>query len=95
MTAAIGGMGGAVETPPGGGISLRGLTKQFRLGRRTGVTALDNVDLDTAEGSFLTLLGPSGCGKSTVLRVLAGLEQPTSGSAAVHGESPRELVRRH
>jgi NitT/TauT family transport system ATP-binding protein len=91
----MGGIGGVAECPPGSGISLRGLTKQFRLGRRIAVTALDNVDLDTPEGSFLTLLGPSGCGKSTVLRILAGLEQPTSGSAVVHGESPRELVRHH
>jgi NitT/TauT family transport system ATP-binding protein len=95
LTAASNAIDAGAVTPPGSGISLRGLTKHFRLGRRTGVTALDNVDLDTPEGSFLTLLGPSGCGKSTVLRVLAGLELPTSGSAAVHGESPSELVRRH
>jgi NitT/TauT family transport system ATP-binding protein len=87
-----GGVGGPA---PGDGISLRALSKQFRLGRRANVTALDDVHLDTPQGSFLTLLGPSGCGKSTVLRILAGLEQPTSGSATVHGESPSELVRRH
>ena len=55
------------------GIDISGLTKQFRTGRRT-VTALDDVTLHTAAGSFCSLLGPSGCGKSTVLRILAGLD---------------------
>jgi NitT/TauT family transport system ATP-binding protein len=83
-------------TPPetGTGLSLRGLSKEFRLGRRR-VTALDGVDLDTREGQFLTLLGPSGCGKSTVLRILAGLDTPTSGTALVHGEGPEAARRRH
>jgi NitT/TauT family transport system ATP-binding protein len=79
---------------PGSGLSLRGLHKEFRLGRGR-VTALDGVDLDTSEGQFLSLVGPSGCGKSTVLRILADLEQPTSGTALVHGEPPESARRRH
>ena len=59
------------------------------------VTALSDVSLKTAEGSFLSLLGPSGCGKSTVLRILAGLEEPTSGTALMNGQSPTELQRDH
>ena len=80
--------------PTATGIDLRGLTKEFRLGRST-VTALSDVHLQTADGHFLALLGPSGCGKSTVLRILAGLEEPTSGTALVHGESPTVMRRNH
>ena len=84
-----------VAAPEAGtGLSLRGLSKEFRLGRSR-VPALDGVDLDTKEGQFLALLGPSGCGKSTVLRILAGLDEPTSGTALVHGEDPEAARKRH
>ncbi len=78
---------GVTLAQPGSGISLSGLRKDFKLGRKT-VTALADTNLDTTAGSFLSLLGPSGCGKSTVLRILAGLETQTSGTALLHGEAP-------
>src|SRR5579862_5412823 len=77
----------------GDGIRIEGLSKVFRLGRTT-VTALQEMDMTTPQGAFLALLGPSGCGKSTVLRILADLEQPTTGQAFIHGELP-SVARRN
>ncbi|WP_134496128.1 ABC transporter ATP-binding protein [Microvirga pakistanensis] len=57
-------------------VSLNHVAKVFA----NGVTALDRFALDVREGDFLSLLGPSGCGKSTVLRLIAGLAEPTSGA---------------
>jgi NitT/TauT family transport system ATP-binding protein len=76
------------------GIDIQGLTKQFVLGRRT-VDALAAVDLGTERNSFLSLIGPSGCGKSTVLRILAGLEKPTAGTAVINGRPVQEIQRDH
>ncbi|PWD51697.1 nitrate/sulfonate/bicarbonate ABC transporter ATP-binding protein [Serinibacter arcticus] len=86
---------GVLEAPTtraslGTGLRLEGLSKVFSSGRNR-VTALQDTDLFTDQGTFLSLLGPSGCGKSTILRILAGLEQPTSGTALVDGMSPWEL----
>ncbi|WP_353111290.1 ABC transporter ATP-binding protein [Microbacterium sp.] len=62
-------------------ISLTGLTRTFGA-----VTAVDGVDLEIAEGEFFSMLGPSGSGKTTVLRLIAGFEQPTSGTVRLFGE---------
>jgi NitT/TauT family transport system ATP-binding protein len=78
----------------GTGVRIQSLTKNFRVGRSS-VAALDDATLFTDKGSFLSLLGPSGCGKSTILRILAGLEKPTSGTALVEGKTPLELRRDH
>lgn len=75
----------------GTGIQITGLSKTFKVGRGKSVTALQDTDLHTEQGSFLALLGPSGCGKSTILRILADLEHPTSGTTRVDGRSPAEL----
>ena len=89
LTSTTGAQGG---TALGTGVQISGLTKVFRMRSRS-VTALQDADLHTSQGTFLSLLGPSGCGKSTILRILAGLEQPTSGSMKVDGKSPQELRR--
>lgn len=72
-------------------IRISGLTKQFPV--KGGVfTAIDNISLDIAPGTFFVIVGPSGCGKTTLLRILAGLEKPTSGSVEVHSEHPGKPV---
>ena len=78
-------------------ISLRNLVKCFSSSRDNGVrsVAVDGVSLDVGENEFLALVGPSGCGKSTILRLIAGLERPTTGEVRVAGQTvdgipPRE-----
>jgi iron(III) transport system ATP-binding protein len=63
-------------------IRIRNLQKVF-LSNRGHVRAVDNIDLDVAEGEFVVLLGPSGCGKTTTLRCVAGLEQPDGGTIEI------------
>ena len=65
----------------GGGLELRALTKEF-----AGFTAVKSLDLDVPKGAFFALLGPSGCGKTTTLRMVAGLESPTSGVITLGGQ---------
>jgi len=54
------------------------------------VNALAGVDLQIAEGDFVSFIGPSGCGKTTLLRIIADLEQPTGGTIRINGVSPEE-----
>lgn len=74
-------------------IRLDAVSKTFP-GPSGGVRAVDSVDLTIARGEFVALIGPSGCGKSTVLRMLADLEQPTTGSVSISGAAPHEMRRR-
>ena len=54
------------------------------------VHALKDVDLGIQKGDFVSFIGPSGCGKTTLLRVIADLEHPTSGSITVNGMTPEQ-----
>jgi spermidine/putrescine transport system ATP-binding protein len=67
------------------GLRLSALTKEF-----AAFTAVESLDLDVPTGSFFALLGPSGCGKTTTLRMVAGLEAPTSGTITLGG---RDITR--
>jgi len=71
------------ETPS---VELRSVTKRFDQ-----LAAVDDLDLELAQGEFFTLLGPSGCGKTTTLRMIAGFERPTSGEVRIDGEDVAQL----
>jgi len=69
-----------VTEPRGAGVRLTALAKRFGT-----VTAVQPLDLDVAPGELAVLVGPSGCGKTTVLRMIAGLEDPSAGAVAIGG----------
>ncbi len=69
------------QTPEGRDLELVALTKRFGA-----FVAVDELSLTIPSGSFFALLGPSGCGKTTTLRVVAGLEHPSSGQVLIGGK---------
>src|SRR5919202_3841579 len=71
-------------------VALRDVTKVFA----DGTVAVDDVSLDVGAGEFIVLLGPSGCGKSTILRMIAGLEDVTSGAILLDNELANDLPPR-
>lgn len=68
-------------------VALEQVTKVFE----NGVVAVNSVDLSINDGEFVVLVGPSGCGKTTVLRMVAGLEDVTSGTIWLNGERANDL----
>lgn len=64
---------------------VQGVSKSFRQGSQW-LETLRPIDLEVAPGEFVSLIGPSGCGKSTLFNIIAGLEQPDSGSVAIDGD---------
>ena len=73
-------------------IEVRQVHKQFG-----NFTALNNINLDIKAGELVALLGPSGCGKTTLLRIIAGLETPDTGSILFNGDdvSRRDVRKRN
>src|SRR3954452_5948080 len=71
-------------------VEVRNLTKQFG----DNPPAVDGVDLASTDGEFLVLLGPSGCGKTTLLRMIGGLEAPSSGDVLIGGRRVTDLPPR-
>ena len=67
-------------------VTLRGVSKRHGSGDAA-VLALDGVSLSVEQGEFLCLVGASGCGKTTLLSLVAGLDQPTTGTIDVHGRT--------
>ncbi len=68
-------------------VQAKGVGKTFPT-KGGDVVALTGVDLEVAEGEFVSLIGPSGCGKSTLMRLIADLDEATTGSIAVFGKTP-------
>ena len=66
-------------------LEIRNVTKKFQSKNST-LSALEPIDLDVQTGEFVCLLGPSGCGKSTLLNLIAGLDEPTTGSVHLDGK---------
>ena len=75
-------------------VEIRNLTKSVRKGDET-ITPLDDVNLDVERGDFVSLMGPSGTGKSTLLNLVAGIDQPNSGTIIVAGTEVTRLSRSH
>ncbi len=72
-------------------IELNSVTKRFG----DGTTAVDSLDLAVGDGELLVLVGPSGCGKTTALRMVAGLEEVTSGTISIDGQVVNDMEPRH
>ncbi|WP_345250663.1 ABC transporter ATP-binding protein [Pigmentiphaga soli] len=70
-------------------VGVSGVCKTYRTKRGT-VTALSDLSFDIADGEFVTVVGPSGCGKSTILKIIAGLMPPTTGTVEVFGDTVTE-----
>jgi NitT/TauT family transport system ATP-binding protein len=91
---------GGSAVPPSGPAAARGpvvhiaaVDKVFNRGDQVVTKALEGIDLDIAQGEFVSLIGPSGCGKSTLLRIVGDLTSPTAGTVTVNGKTAGQARR--
>lgn len=73
-------------------IEVKHMTKQFSLSKHRRLTACDDISLTIYKNQTLGIVGESGCGKSTLMRIVMGLEKPTSGEILFHGENIAALT---
>ena len=76
-------------------VRLLGVSKRFPVSKKETLLAVDRIDLHVSSNEFVAIIGPTGCGKSTILRMVASLEAPTSGTVTVSGRPPHELALAH
>ena len=71
-------------------ISLKGINKVYRT-KTVETQALEDINLDVADGEIISIMGPSGCGKSTLLNIIGLLDTPTSGTIELCGQPVERL----
>lgn len=69
------------------GVSIQNVEKAFG-----GVRVIHGIDIEIADGAFVMIVGPSGCGKSTLLRIIAGLEDVTTGAIRIGGAAVNDMA---
>ena len=67
-------------------IEVKNINKSFKSKKTDNLSVLEGINLHIDDGEFVCLLGPSGCGKTTLLRLIAGLDQPSSGEIIANGD---------
>lgn len=75
-------------------VRLRNVARRFFTPSGERYTAVQNINMDVAKGSFVSIVGPSGCGKSTILNMTAGLMEPSEGTVDIFGERLQGINRR-
>jgi len=70
-------------------VSIQGVSKSFHTKEGMTIEALQNVSFDVSEQEFVCIVGPNGCGKTTLLRIIAGLDKPSSGHVLIDGEEAK------